>query len=110
MHPVLNIPEILYKIFKLLLDDETISQKDALAGVAYPPQTLPGIARTCKAFLEPALDVIWHSVPTLAPLLQYIPANRLRVEHGQPTAGLDFFLFMPLELVGAFRALFQLLY
>ncbi|KAG8935138.1 hypothetical protein FRC02_008489 [Tulasnella sp. 418] len=36
------------------------------------PPTRTAAARTCKAWSEPALDLIWHTVPCIAPLLELL--------------------------------------
>ncbi|KAH9949853.1 hypothetical protein B0H21DRAFT_687827 [Amylocystis lapponica] len=37
--------------------------------------TLPAFARSCQVFRNPALDVLWHSLPTLAPLIMVMPSD-----------------------------------
>ncbi|KAF8441727.1 hypothetical protein L210DRAFT_441019 [Boletus edulis BED1] len=34
---------------------------------------LPSLARTCRAFKEPALDVLWEELPSLSPLTRCLP-------------------------------------
>ena len=58
MHHALEIQEILSNIF----------------GCCYPSD-LPSLARTCRAFKEPALDVLWEELVNLSPLAQCLPAS-----------------------------------
>ncbi|KAJ7476430.1 hypothetical protein FB451DRAFT_1557344 [Mycena latifolia] len=39
-----------------------------------PKSALASIARTCKAFTEPALDLLWRELTALLPLLKLLPA------------------------------------
>ena len=57
MHTVLLIDEVL----RLILDN--------CWGGHEPRQTLATLARCCKAWKDPALDTLWSSITTLAPLL-----------------------------------------
>lgn len=63
MHHALEIQEILLNIL----------------GHCYSPgkrretADLPALARTCRAFKEPALDVLWEELDNLAPLARCIP-------------------------------------
>ena len=65
MHHTLQIQEILLNIF----------------GHCHPPtgeytsSDLPALARTCRAFKEPALDVLWEELVNLSPLAQCLPAS-----------------------------------
>ncbi|KAF8447203.1 hypothetical protein L210DRAFT_3390514 [Boletus edulis BED1] len=34
---------------------------------------LPALARTCKAFRDPALDILWAELYSLAPLIRCLP-------------------------------------
>jgi hypothetical protein len=34
---------------------------------------LAHMAQCCKLFLQPALDVLWHDIPSLVPLVRLIP-------------------------------------
>lgn len=68
MHHCLSIPEVLTLIFK---------------SVGYQGQnsqicrtTLAALARTCHVFSSPALDILWHELPSLGPLLKIIPLVR----------------------------------
>lgn len=64
MHHALEIQEILLIIF----------------GQCHPPDTA-ALARTCRAFKEPALDVLWEVLCDLSPLAQCLPeASQLSSE------------------------------
>ncbi|KAF8441630.1 hypothetical protein L210DRAFT_3644884 [Boletus edulis BED1] len=58
MHRALEIPEILLNIFGHLY---------------YPTTDLAALVRTCRAFKDPALDVLWETLYDLSPLAQCVP-------------------------------------
>lgn len=33
------------------------------------------MTRTCRAFYEPAMDVLWHSIPDISPVIRTMPAE-----------------------------------
>ena len=47
---------------------------------AYDSKMLARLARTCKAFQDPALDILWHAQKTLLPLLKCLPPNAWAVK------------------------------
>lgn len=67
MHRMLYVEEILREIFSNLLFRSLMlfshsPRRDALA-----------LATTCRAFKEPALDILWEELPSLAPLVRCLP-------------------------------------
>lgn len=50
-------------------------------------RSLSRIARTCKAFCEPALDMLWKELDSLLPLLSQFP-NHLFKRSRRPGLGL----------------------
>jgi len=74
MHACLRTPELLLNIFNYVHDDE-VNERDFLKRRPRTA-TLPALARTCRDFTEPALDIIWRSLPSLMPLLACIPVDR----------------------------------
>ncbi|KAI0372462.1 hypothetical protein BV20DRAFT_964055 [Pilatotrama ljubarskyi] len=85
MHQCLQIAEIVSSIFAYL-DGHEYDRR-----VRYPPRirhrspsvlrTLAGLTRTCTAFLEPALDVLWREIPDLSILINHLmPAELLRFD------------------------------
>jgi hypothetical protein len=42
--------------------------------------TMAALARTCRAFKEPALDVLWEDIEELRPLLLCLPEGLIRRE------------------------------
>jgi len=68
MHRVLLIQEALHLIFCFLKSE------------AWGPEanrTLACLARTCRAFQDPALDVLWEHVFTLDTILRCLPTDAL---------------------------------
>lgn len=62
MHAVLQIEEIFLNIAEAL-DQNTPQARSALYA----------LARACKTFHEPAIDVLWHTQTSLAPILSCVP-------------------------------------
>jgi hypothetical protein len=57
MHPALRIYDILECICQHLLSTDSLD-------------TLAKLARTCSAFMDPALNALWHTIPSLEPLVR----------------------------------------
>ncbi|KAF8218381.1 hypothetical protein K438DRAFT_25811 [Mycena galopus ATCC 62051] len=72
MHCSLQIPEVVALICTQISPTET-------------PETLAALARTCKAFSDPALDILWRNA-SLANVLNCLP----HLETGTFTDGSDF--------------------
>jgi hypothetical protein len=64
MHRALLIDELLRHIFNYIESDDG-------------SETLRGLGRTCKAWTDPALDLVWMRLASVVPLLQVIPGVRL---------------------------------
>ncbi|KAJ3486083.1 hypothetical protein NLI96_g4489 [Meripilus lineatus] len=67
MHAALRIDEVFLRIVEAL-DQDTA------------PSTLSILARTCRAFHEPATDVLWSTQISLGPILRLIPGLEIYVE------------------------------
>ncbi|KAJ7032542.1 hypothetical protein C8F04DRAFT_1003819 [Mycena alexandri] len=68
MNRTLHIPEILGIIFGHLDPSDILSGKDS-------SRTLAALARTCKAFKNPALDALWTFHVDLIPALRCFPED-----------------------------------
>ncbi|KAF8121708.1 hypothetical protein EV363DRAFT_1362970 [Boletus edulis] len=66
MHPALYVEEILLEIFGYCYDREEYT-------MCINKTDLPALARTCKAFRDPALDILWAELYSLAPLIRCLP-------------------------------------
>jgi hypothetical protein len=78
MHSCLQIQEVLTIIFQHISVPGipgTLSVWRKLGS-----STLARLARTCKAFTEPALDNLWHYQTSLVPLILCLPQDAIRVE------------------------------
>ncbi len=64
MHAILQIEEVFVKIADAL-DQTTPKARSALYA----------LARTCRTFHEPAINVLWHTQTSLIPILRCIPAQ-----------------------------------
>ncbi|KII86170.1 hypothetical protein PLICRDRAFT_700291 [Plicaturopsis crispa FD-325 SS-3] len=75
MHHCLQISEILSQVCGAAsLDvDGTVRRVD-----------LARLARTCRAFRDPALDVLWHTLPSLDPLIRTLPTDLWRIPKPVP--------------------------
>ncbi|KAF8135769.1 hypothetical protein EV363DRAFT_1321586 [Boletus edulis] len=70
MHHALQIPEVLLSIFGQDIYPDNLHIQEE------PPshtRDLAGLARTCRAFKEPALDVLWSVLEDLSPLARCLP-------------------------------------
>ena len=70
MHPVLQIQDIVWNIFGHC----------CLPTRASATSDLPALARTCRAFKEPALDVLWEELLDPSPLAQCLPKASSQVD------------------------------
>ncbi|KAF8064880.1 hypothetical protein FPV67DRAFT_1500543, partial [Lyophyllum atratum] len=62
MHHCLNIVEILRLVCDFVYYDDG-------------PKDIAALAATCQAFYNPACDVLWHTLPSLAPLVRCMSAD-----------------------------------
>ncbi|KAG1799286.1 uncharacterized protein HD556DRAFT_1525215 [Suillus plorans] len=76
MHQALLVPEVLLEIFTYVHTRPSTTRKlpQIYAHVNRKPfiqitSTLAALARTCKIFHEPAMDLLWSEIHGLAPLL-----------------------------------------
>ena len=67
-----DILHLIFEHFELQPGSQTIAQtrKDLLSA-----------AKTCKAFVEPALNSLWRVLPSLLPLLLLLPSAEVRNNH-----------------------------
>jgi hypothetical protein len=49
--------------------------------IAQTRKDLFSAAKTCKAFVEPALNSLWRVLPSLLPLLLLLPSAEVRINH-----------------------------
>ncbi|KAF8447224.1 hypothetical protein L210DRAFT_3757192 [Boletus edulis BED1] len=69
MHPALYVEEILLEIFGHCYD----RAGHRMYYIYINKTDLPTLARTCKAFRDPALDILWAELYSLAPLIKCLP-------------------------------------
>ena len=72
MHHCLYIQEVLHAIFNDVDIHECSAGPDIPARTATSLATLAALARTCKIFKEPALDVLWREIPSPQLLLTHL--------------------------------------
>ncbi|KAG2156422.1 hypothetical protein DEU56DRAFT_234738 [Suillus clintonianus] len=77
MHSCLQIHEVLRSIFSAVnkYRDITLDVQQPFRGADVGRQTLACLARTCRAFSEPALDVLWAHIDTLGPVVACLPRH-----------------------------------
>ena len=76
MHHALEIQEILLNIFGHY--DPHPWTADGCSDL----RRLARLARTCRAFKEPALDILWQNLRGLAPLAQCLPEASHEMRQG----------------------------
>ncbi|OAX37108.1 hypothetical protein K503DRAFT_256577 [Rhizopogon vinicolor AM-OR11-026] len=69
IHPCLLVSEILVNIFA------EVNERDEDEAAA--ARTLAALCRTCRAFREPAMKVLWAHLGTLIPLIRCIPCVKV---------------------------------
>lgn len=71
MHRCLRVEELLRAILEEVRHDPEDSEDEW----DWDLQTIYGLARTCKTFLGPALDLIWHTHYDLSNLTGTLPTS-----------------------------------
>ncbi|KAI6045324.1 hypothetical protein EDC04DRAFT_2889110 [Pisolithus marmoratus] len=71
MHACLRITEILDLIMGFMVDDERVNYPNEARPLLH--KDIARLARTCKVFMDPALDVLWRTQPSLSPLIMCLP-------------------------------------
>lgn len=63
-----------------ILRNEETSQKvlEFVADVPSGRRALAKLGRTCKAFFEPAMNVLWKDLDSLVPIIGLFPSHLLR--------------------------------
>lgn len=74
MHRCLYIPEVLVLIIRELRHLARLQRK---LRARCDSSVLGPLARTCKAFNEPAISVLWEELPSLSPVLGLLPEDLL---------------------------------
>ncbi|KAI5988877.1 hypothetical protein EDC04DRAFT_2817658 [Pisolithus marmoratus] len=100
MHRCLYVPEIARMICGHVRQMAQIQemQSDDPSPVYEARWTLSGLARTCKALKDPALDALWTDLDSLYPLLTCLPVEVRRTSDGlirvnRPLEPSDFDIF-----------------
>ena len=67
-------------MFPTILRDADVTQKllDAIIDAPGGRRSISRLARTCKAFCEPALNVLWRELDSLIPILALFPPHLLK--------------------------------
>lgn len=81
MHPCLLFPGIYAHILEFV--NLQFPNDDPMHGYhqfCESNPTLASLARTCKAFLEPTLDVLWRTQRSLGPIIKTLPDSALGEE------------------------------
>ncbi|KAH9946332.1 uncharacterized protein BXZ73DRAFT_95832 [Epithele typhae] len=89
MHKCLSIHDILLLVFEqvdgYVFDDAGLNVVPLCREVA-SLHALAALARTCKGFQEPALDVLWRDIPDLFVLVKYaLPSDALDYQEANRT-------------------------
>lgn len=67
-------------MFPAILRDAEVTQKliEAIIDTPGGRRSISRLARTCKGFCEPALNVLWRELDSLAPILGLFPNHLLK--------------------------------
>jgi hypothetical protein len=67
-------------MFPAILRDTDVTQKllDAIIDAPGGRRSVSRLARTCKTFCEPALNVLWRELDSLAPIIGLFPSHLLK--------------------------------
>jgi len=67
-------------MYPTILRDADVTQKllDAIIEAPGGRRSVSRLARTCKAFCEPALNVLWRELDSLVPIIALFPAHLLK--------------------------------
>ena len=67
-------------MFPAILRDADVTQKllDAIIDTPGGKRSVSRLARTCKAFCEPALNVLWRELDSIAPIIGLFPSALLK--------------------------------
>lgn len=67
-------------MFPAILRDAEVTQRllDTIIDLPGGKRSVSRLARTCKAFCEPALNVLWRELDSLVPIIGLFPAHLLR--------------------------------
>ncbi|KAF9236359.1 hypothetical protein BU15DRAFT_77074 [Melanogaster broomeanus] len=74
MHSCFLLPELTLHIVSFLADDRSTSTSSSSRYLTNA-RDVARLARTCKALSEPALDVLWNTQHSLAPLVMCLPQD-----------------------------------
>lgn len=69
MHHCLGVLDIVRNVFQLVYDES-----------GNGPKNVAVLAITCRAFKDPALDVLWRTMLTLAPLIMCLPEDAWEIK------------------------------
>ncbi len=97
MHHCLKIPEILLDIFQRNVVETHPDTRSADCLLDFT-----SLARTCRDFHEPAMNILWHTMEDLAPVFRCLPRDAwYELEGRELSAGYtsyDFFTTLVSEL------------
>ena len=74
-----RIPELNEDILHLIF--EHFDLQPGSPTIVQTRKDLLSAAKTCKAFVEPALNSLWRVLPSLLPLLLLLPSAEVRKDH-----------------------------
>lgn len=81
-------PKVKTSILLVLRDqDATTKLLEAVLDASNGKRMLSRLARTCKAFCAPALNILWRELDSLVPIIGLFPNNIMRKAH-KPGFGL----------------------
>lgn len=89
MHKCWEVSELVTAIFLYATENAYLAYVGACSWPIPGSSTLAVLARTCKLFSEPALNILWHYMPNLNPLIRCLPSDAVEtVPKDAPSASL----------------------
>ncbi|KAG9316244.1 hypothetical protein JVU11DRAFT_2271 [Chiua virens] len=82
MHHALQLDEILLHVFSYCHSHCVKTQNVGRRGDCFSTAELAALARTCRTFKEPALNVLWLELTDLSPLARCLPGVCYQITRG----------------------------
>lgn len=106
MNQWLKVPELLSNICYHLASPGPVDilPEHAIFPIICPENAtfFAGLARTCRAFSEPALDMLWHSQANFTPLLKTLPPGVVHEDENGILVRSFFFCLLVLLIYSSF--------
>jgi hypothetical protein len=109
MHQALLVSEILLDIFAHVNESVDLPYDDSPCERSLSRQSLASLATTCKAFHEPAMDLLWANIDELEPLLGCVTRLHPMIYRSGAGVSADWLRSSAHELTKSLNAAFRIL-